>query len=148
MAEDRHSQVEAQPLAVLLEVMRQPFGIVLRALGHHDDRVRLTAIVSPAQLGGDEFRISLDLWDYNRLSPAGDPGHQRQVTAIAPHRLDKKSSLMRRGCDFQPVNRFERDVERGVDADGYLRSVQVVVYCRSDSHDRETHLRERMRPLL
>src|SRR6266498_508677 len=69
-------------------------------------------------------------------------------TAIAPHRLDEKSPLMRRGGDFQSVNSFERDVERGVDADGDLRAVQVVVNRRGHSHDRKIHLRERMRALL
>jgi hypothetical protein len=133
---------------MLLEVTRQLFGVVLGPFGHNDNRVRFAAIVCPAQLGGDEFRICLDLGDHNRFSPAGNAGHQRQVTAIASHRLDEKSPLVRRGGDLQPINRFKRDVERGVDADGDLRAVQIIVNRRSHSHDREPHLRDRVRSLL
>jgi hypothetical protein len=37
---ERHPQVKAQSLAAPLEISRQPFGVVLRAFGHHDDRLR------------------------------------------------------------------------------------------------------------
>lgn len=66
MAKDRHSQIEAQSLSVLPEVFRQPFGIVFSAFGHHDNRVRFAAILSPAQRSGDRFRVRFDFRNYNR----------------------------------------------------------------------------------
>src|SRR5581483_7302945 len=45
VAEFRGAQVEAQSFAVFAEVSDQPFGIVLRAFGHDDDRVWLAPLV-------------------------------------------------------------------------------------------------------
>ena len=89
--------------------------------------------------------IDLDLRDDHRLGPAGDAGHQRQVAAVAPHHLDQEGALVRGGRHLQPVDRLQRDVERGVDADRDLGAGEIVVDRRRDADHREAHLGQRQR---
>ena len=97
---------------------------------------------------GDHLGLDLGLRDDDRLGAARDARHQRQVAAVAPHHLDQERALVRRGRDLQAVDRLERDVQRGVDADRDLGARQIVVDRRRDADDLEAHLRQRQRPGL
>jgi hypothetical protein len=100
---------------------------IRRALGHHDERVRLAALVRVRDLGRDRFGVARDLRNADRLRAAGDAGHQTEVAAVPAHHLDERAAPMRRRRHAQPVDRLERDVERGVEADRDVRAAEVVV---------------------
>src|SRR6266571_7670229 len=58
------------------------------------------------------------------------------------HHLDHEGALVRRRSRLQPIDRFERRVEGGVDAYGDIGAVQIVVDGRSDADDGEPGLRK------
>src|SRR5258708_3164636 len=144
-AELRDAQVEPEASAVLLEVLREARGVVLRALGDDDERVRLAAAVRALEIVGDGLGIDLGLGHDDGVRAARDARHEREVPALATHDLEQERAPVRGGRDAQPVDGLERDVERRVDADRDLRSREIVVYRRRDAHDRQAHHRERER---
>jgi len=81
----------------------------------------------------------------DHLRTAGDTGHERDIAAVAAHRLHREGTLVRRGGGAQTVDRLERDVDRRVRADADVGAVEVVVDGGGDAHHREPLARERAR---
>ena len=52
---------------------------------------------------------------------------QRDPAGVAAHHLDHEHAVVRLGRGVQPVDRLHRDVDRGVEAEGEVGGVEVVV---------------------
>jgi len=56
--------------------------------------------------------------------------------------------MVRGRGDAQPVNGFERDVQRRIHADGDIRAIEVVIDRGGHAHNRESGLRQNVSPFL
>jgi len=146
--EARETQAEAGLLLPAFEVLHHGVHALLRALGDHHHGVRLAALVRGAQARGHFLDRHFALRNRDHLGTAADTGHQRDVAAVATHRLDDEHAPVRGGRGAQPVDRLQRDVDRRVRADRHVRAEQIVVDRRGDAHDREALRGERRRAAL
>jgi hypothetical protein len=83
-----------------------------------------------------------------RCAPDASPA----CSAIQPaHHLDQQHPLVGLRSGVQPVDHLGRDADRGVEAEGQVGAVDVVVDGLGDADDRHTltgqHRRRRQRPL-
>ena len=61
------------------------------------------------------------------LAPPAMPGVQRDPAGVPAHHLDDERAVVRLGGGVQAVDRLGRDVDRGVEAEGVVGRVEVVV---------------------
>ena len=127
VAEFYIAQIEAEALAMLAKILHEPFSVVSRAFGHNHNSVALAAIVAIAQATRERFGIGFDFGQRDGFRASGNAGGERQIAAVAAHHLHQKSAFVRRSGHLDAVDGLERDVERGVDADGNFRAAEIVV---------------------
>ena len=84
--------------------------------------MRLAAIVSRAQLLRHGLGRRIRLRQDDDLGSARDPGHEGDVTALASHHLDEKRPPVGGGGGLETIDRFEGNVQGGVDTDRDLRA--------------------------
>ena len=81
------------------------------------------------------------LGDQDHVGAARDPAHDRDPAGVAAHHLDDHHAVVRLGGRVQPVDRLGRDRDRGVEAEGVVRSGEVVVDRLRHADDGEALLR-------
>ena len=69
------------------------------------------------------------------FAPPASPGVQRDPPGVPAHDLDDQRAVVRLGGGVQPVDRLHRDVHRGVEAEGVVGRVEVVVDRLRDADD-------------
>ena len=81
--------------------------------------------------GGDFLAHLLDVVrnfrDENHVGRAGESGVQRDEPRVAAHHLENDHAIVALGRGVELVDRFERGVHRGVEAEGRDRSAHIVV---------------------
>ena len=138
MAEDAHPRLEAGQLPYLVgDAKHAP---LLAALRHHDDARPLAALPTLAKLVAERNEIGGYLGNEDVLGAPRDADAERDVAARASHHLDQEEPLVRGRGVADTVDRLERGVDGGVEADREVRPVHVVV-------DRPGHTRH-LHPLL
>src|SRR5680860_831479 len=90
---------------------------------------------------GDLFRFGRDLGDEDRLGAAGHADGQRDVAGAPAHYLYQEEAVVAGRGVAEPVDRVHAEVGRGVEADGDVGAVDVVV-------DRRRHADHRHPVLL
>ena len=71
------------------------------------------------------------------------PAHERDPAGVAAHRLDDDDPVVRLGGRVAAVDRVGRDRDGGVEAEGVVGAVQVVVDRLRHADDREARPRRR-----
>ena len=84
----------------------------------------LEALLDERADGLDVERL---LGDEDDVGAAGEAGVQGDPARVAAHHLDDEHAVVRLGRGVQPVDRLHRDVDRGVEAEGEVGGVEVVV---------------------
>ena len=113
----------------------------LVALADDDDRevlARLVPLLEQRACLLDRHRL---LGDQDHVRAARDAGVHRDPAGVAAHHLDDHHAVVRLGRRVQPVDRLGRDRDRGVEAEGVVGRVQVVVDRLRDADDRESRAR-------
>ncbi len=129
--------LRGQPLADAAEadvaegvdlLVEQDLVALLRgcALGDHDDR-RVLGLEAGLDPVADLLDVVLLLGDEDDVGAAGDAGVQRDPASVPAHDLDDQHPVVRLGRGVQPVDRLGGDGHRGVEAEGVVGGVQVVV---------------------
>jgi hypothetical protein len=110
MPQSCDAQLEPDRVTVVLDMLSDRLGVVLRPLGNNYEPMRLSARTCLLQLRYYRVRVALDLWDHNGLRPARNGRNKSEVPTITAHHFHEKRALMGRGGGPQSVERFERDV--------------------------------------
>ncbi len=76
------------------------------------------------------------------FAPPAMPGVQRDPAGMAAHHLDDQRAVVRLGRRVQPVDRLHGDVDRGVEPEGVVGGVEVVVDRLRHADDVDAHLAE------
>lgn len=97
------------------------------AFGRGDNRESLPSLRSLDALFDDDVDIELNLWDQDDVSPTRDSCVERDPSRVASHELDHHDAVMRRGGRVDTIERLSRDVDRGLESEGDVRAVEVVV---------------------
>ena len=90
----------------------------------------LNSAAGPAALPdrlGDGLDVVGDLGDQDDVGAAGDAGAERQPAGVVAHDLDHDDAVMAVRGAVQAVDRVGRDPERGVEAEGDVGALDVVV---------------------
>ena len=90
-----------------------------RALGDDDDRGEAASAKRDSTQRADLLDVERLLGDQHRRSaPPAMPGVQRDPAGVPAHHLDHEDPVVGLGGGVQPVDRLDRDVDRGVEAEG------------------------------
>src|SRR5690606_4217199 len=145
VAEDHRANLVARDL--LDGPLEVPGAAGVGALGDDDYRRGLAALLGRCDQLRDLVRRHRLLGDQDRLGAAGDAHVQRDVAGVPAHDLDEEEPVVAGGGVAQAVDGFERDVDRGVEADRDVGAEDVVVDGAGDADDgHAVLLRQGQRP--
>jgi hypothetical protein len=89
--------------------------------------VRVVALEPGLDVGADLLDVERHLRDEDDVGTARHARVQRDPAGVPAHDLDDQRAVVRLGGGVQPVDRLHRDVDRGVEAEGEVGGVEVVV---------------------
>src|SRR5690606_390490 len=125
MAEDDGAHLVA---TALLDGALQRHGAALEgAFCHYDDARGLAALLRCRDEVGYLFRRHGVLGDEYGFGAACHADAERDVSCAPAHHLDEEQPAVASGCVAEAVDGLERDVDGGVEPDGHVSPVDVVV---------------------
>lgn len=128
MADD-HRSGAADEIGMALDLARdihRMAGIV--AFGHDHDGRRGAPRVAPFLKQLDQATDVGRFFGHQHVfGTAGDRRLDRQITAVAPHHLDKKQAIVGFRRVPNAVDRVQSDVQGGIKTDGKIRAADIVV---------------------
>ena len=99
----------------------------LRAFCDDDERVVFTRGAALRDHVREDLRTIGDLRDQDAVRSTGNPGMQRDPSRVAAHDLDQDHTVVTVRRVAKPVERFGSDVDRRVEAEGLVGTVEIVV---------------------
>lgn len=75
----------------------------------------------------DDIEIELDLGDQDDIRARCEPRVEGDPARVAAHELDDHDAVMRGGRRVHSIERFGRDMDRGLEPEGDVGAVEVVV---------------------
>lgn len=76
-----------------------------------------------------DIEIELDFWDQDDIGAGGEACVEGDPAGVAAHELDDHDTVMRGGGGVHSIERFGRDMYRGLEPEGDVGAVEVVIDC-------------------
>jgi len=140
---DRASLLAGEPLQFgghLLADAAQPLGLAddlahhrhaaahpASTFGDHDDGELRSVQFAVANGLGHRLQLVGDLGDQDRVGTACHTRVERDPTRVAAHHLDDDDPPVRRGRGEQPIDALRSEADRGVETEGGIGALEIVV---------------------
>ena len=119
-----------------------------RALSHGDDGEGLAVFGAAAHSVSHNVDVIRNFRQEDDVRAAGDAGIQRQPARLVAHELDDHAAAMARGGRMDAVDHLGRDVHSGMEAEGDVRSPNIVVDGLGQADDVHALLSQQIRGLM
>ena len=142
----RISVVLHEFLQILLAHLRPLLGN--RALGHRQDRKALLILVPLLDGAADALDIIRNLRDQNDIRSARDSCVKRKLPYLMSHNFNDKYTSVGRRRGMNAVDALGRDIHRALEAEGHVRSPDIIVNRLRHMEDVQTFFPQKVRRLL
>ena len=114
----------------------------LRSLGDDDDREPCAPLLPAGDHGCHGLQVEGDLRDQDGMGARRHAGVERDPTRVPAHDLDHEHPAVRGGGGEQPIDALGRHLDRGVEPEGGVSHLQVVVDGLGHADHAEAGVRE------
>src|SRR5579863_1342395 len=106
----------------------------MAALGHHNDPVVLAVVVVVLEQSANMVDVDLLLGNQDDVCAAGHSGCHGDPPGIAAHHLHHDHAVVRVGRGVDAVDGFGGDHHCGIEAEGRVGAVDVIVDGLGNTH--------------
>src|SRR5579862_2680801 len=138
MAEDHHPRLHSKSCGEGLGDRDYASGT--RAFRNHHDSGPFAAAMAVLDAVADVVEAERNLGDDDGFGAAAERNRERDKARVAAHHLNTEDAFVRKGRIADAVDRLERGVDRGVEADRVVGAGDVVVDRGRDDEDRNAGL--------